>query len=149
MAGAGTGLARLRERLAVLYCSAGRLSCGPAGDGGGTLPVVEARSSSATSTASPQMSTKEREMTCNAPRPRAPPERPGTAVAVVMLAMRWNTRAVDRGAHASEATPLGAEVGEACGSVSAERYSSAANESSRASDRRPKIARQLQRRLPG
>jgi signal transduction histidine kinase len=33
-AGAGTGLARLRERLAVLYGSAARLVCGPAGGGG-------------------------------------------------------------------------------------------------------------------
>ena len=32
--GAGTGLARLRERLAVLYGSAARLSSGPAADGG-------------------------------------------------------------------------------------------------------------------
>jgi LytS/YehU family sensor histidine kinase len=31
--GAGTGLARLRTRLAVLYGSAARLACGPAGDG--------------------------------------------------------------------------------------------------------------------
>lgn len=32
--GPGTGLARLRERLAVLYGSAARLECGPAADGG-------------------------------------------------------------------------------------------------------------------
>jgi LytS/YehU family sensor histidine kinase len=33
-AGPGTGLARLRERLAVLHGSAARLACGPARDGG-------------------------------------------------------------------------------------------------------------------
>jgi LytS/YehU family sensor histidine kinase len=38
-AGAGTGLARLRERLAVLYGSAARLVCGPA-DGGGYEAVL-------------------------------------------------------------------------------------------------------------
>lgn len=44
-AGAGTGLARLRERLAVLYDGAARLACGPAGDGGfeATLVVPRAR----------------------------------------------------------------------------------------------------------
>jgi LytS/YehU family sensor histidine kinase len=42
-AGAGTGLARLRERLAVLYGSAARLDCGPAGDGGYEAVLVVPR----------------------------------------------------------------------------------------------------------
>jgi two-component system, LytTR family, sensor kinase len=42
-AGAGTGLARLRERLAVLYGSAARLACGPAGDGGYEAVLVVPR----------------------------------------------------------------------------------------------------------
>src|SRR5688572_6525585 len=43
MAGAGTGLARLRERLAVLYGSAARLSSGPAADGGFEAVLVVPR----------------------------------------------------------------------------------------------------------
>jgi hypothetical protein len=41
--GAGTGLARLRERLAVLYGSAARLACGPAADGGFEAVLVVPR----------------------------------------------------------------------------------------------------------
>ena len=41
--GAGTGLARLRERLAVLYGSAARLSCGPAADAGFEAVLVVPR----------------------------------------------------------------------------------------------------------
>ena len=41
--GAGTGLARLRERLAVLYGSAARLECGPAADGGYEAVLVVPR----------------------------------------------------------------------------------------------------------
>jgi LytS/YehU family sensor histidine kinase len=41
--GAGTGLARLRERLAVLYGSAARLACGPASDGGFEAVLVVPR----------------------------------------------------------------------------------------------------------
>ena len=41
--GAGTGLARLRERLAVLYGSAARLSSGPAADGGYEAVLVVPR----------------------------------------------------------------------------------------------------------
>ena len=41
--GAGTGLARLRERLTVLYGSAARLSSGPAGDGGFEAVLVVPR----------------------------------------------------------------------------------------------------------
>jgi LytS/YehU family sensor histidine kinase len=43
MAGAGTGLARLRERLIVLYGSAARLSSGPAADGGFEAVLVVPR----------------------------------------------------------------------------------------------------------
>jgi hypothetical protein len=43
-AGAGTGLARLRERLAVLYGSAARLVCGPADGGGWEAVLVVPRS---------------------------------------------------------------------------------------------------------
>ena len=47
--GAGTGLARLRERLEVLYGRAARLSCGPAEDGGFravlVLPLDDGRGS--------------------------------------------------------------------------------------------------------
>jgi LytS/YehU family sensor histidine kinase len=43
-AGAGTGLARLRERLEVLYGDAARLVCGPAGDGGFEAVLVLPRS---------------------------------------------------------------------------------------------------------
>ena len=43
VAGAGTGLARLRERLAVLYGSAARLACGPAADGGFEAVLVVPR----------------------------------------------------------------------------------------------------------
>jgi len=42
-AGAGTGLARLRERLTVLYGSAARLAYGPAGDGGYEAVLVVPR----------------------------------------------------------------------------------------------------------
>jgi hypothetical protein len=42
-AGAGTGLARLRERLAVLYGSAARLACGPAAGGGYEAVLVVPR----------------------------------------------------------------------------------------------------------
>jgi hypothetical protein len=42
-AGVGTGLARLRERLAVLYGSAARLACGPAADGGFEAVLVVPR----------------------------------------------------------------------------------------------------------
>ena len=42
-AGTGTGLARLRERLAVLYGSAARLECGPAQDGGFEAVLVVPR----------------------------------------------------------------------------------------------------------
>lgn len=42
-AGAGTGLARLRERLAVLYGSAARLLFGPAADGGFEATLVVSR----------------------------------------------------------------------------------------------------------
>lgn len=42
-AGPGTGLARLRERLAVLYGSAARLACGPAADGGYEAVLVVPR----------------------------------------------------------------------------------------------------------
>ena len=41
--GAGTGLARLRERLAVLYGSAARLECRPAADGGYEAVLVVPR----------------------------------------------------------------------------------------------------------
>lgn len=43
VAGAGTGLARLRERLAVLYGSAARVECGPVGDGGYLAVLVVPR----------------------------------------------------------------------------------------------------------
>jgi LytS/YehU family sensor histidine kinase len=43
VAGAGTGLARLRERLTVLYGSAARLSTGPAADGGFEAVLVVPR----------------------------------------------------------------------------------------------------------
>jgi len=43
-AGAGTGLARLRERLAVLYGGAARLACGPAAEGGYEAVLVVPRS---------------------------------------------------------------------------------------------------------
>ena len=43
MSGAGTGLARLRERLAVLYGSGARLSSGPAADGGFEAVLVVPR----------------------------------------------------------------------------------------------------------
>lgn len=43
-AGAGTGLARLRERLGVLYGDGARLACGPAGDGGFEATLVVPRS---------------------------------------------------------------------------------------------------------
>jgi LytS/YehU family sensor histidine kinase len=43
MAGAGTGLARLRERLTVLYGSAARLSAGPAAEGGFEAVLVVPR----------------------------------------------------------------------------------------------------------
>jgi LytS/YehU family sensor histidine kinase len=42
-AGVGTGLARLRERLAVLYGSAAKLACRPAGDGGFEAVLVVPR----------------------------------------------------------------------------------------------------------
>ena len=42
-AGVGTGLARLRERLAALYGGAARLSCGPTGDGGFEAVLVVPR----------------------------------------------------------------------------------------------------------
>jgi LytS/YehU family sensor histidine kinase len=42
-AGVGTGLARLRERLAVLYGSAAKLACGPADDGGFEAMLVVPR----------------------------------------------------------------------------------------------------------
>lgn len=42
-AGSGTGLARLRERLAVLHGSAARLACGPAADGGFEAVLVVPR----------------------------------------------------------------------------------------------------------
>ncbi|HST60215.1 MAG TPA: histidine kinase [Longimicrobium sp.] len=42
--GTGTGLARLRERLAVLYGNAARLECGPAADGGYEATLVVPRS---------------------------------------------------------------------------------------------------------
>jgi len=41
--GAGTGLARLRERLTVLYGSAARLACGPIGGGGFEAVLVVPR----------------------------------------------------------------------------------------------------------
>jgi hypothetical protein len=41
--GAGTGLARLRERLSVLYGSAAQLACGPADDGGYEAVLVVPR----------------------------------------------------------------------------------------------------------
>lgn len=41
--GTGTGLARLRERLAVLYGGAARLACGPAADGGYEAVLVVPR----------------------------------------------------------------------------------------------------------
>lgn len=41
--GAGTGLPRLRERLAVLYGSAARLACGPSADGGYEAVLVVPR----------------------------------------------------------------------------------------------------------
>ena len=43
IAGAGTGLARLRERLAVLYGSAARLTSGSAADGGFEAVLVVPR----------------------------------------------------------------------------------------------------------
>jgi two-component system LytT family sensor kinase len=42
--GVGTGLARLRERLAVLYGNAARLECGPAADGGYEAALTVPRS---------------------------------------------------------------------------------------------------------
>jgi LytS/YehU family sensor histidine kinase len=41
--GAGTGLARLRERLAVLYGSAARLACAPVAGGGFEAVLVVPR----------------------------------------------------------------------------------------------------------
>lgn len=43
-AGAGTGLARLRERLAMLYGSGAKLECGPDGDGGYEAVLIVPRS---------------------------------------------------------------------------------------------------------